>query len=137
MQQKTYAKNTGYAILAYLSEQVSFPVSAQCIYEHLRKQGSKVNLTTVYRQLEKLTVSGKVLPFLAEDGSTKVYQLNTGECDSHLHLRCAVCGKLDHLDCNEVTAFLEHIQKNHHVRVNCNSSILFGVCDDCARKCDS
>lgn len=131
---KEYSKNNAAAILNFLKESPSFQFSAAQIHEALHKAGSNINLTTVYRQLDKMVASSSVLQFVAEDGSTKLYQINRCDCESHLHVRCAVCGTIVHLDCAEVAGFLQHINSEHRIKINCSNSILLGICDKCRNK---
>lgn len=129
---KVYSKNNKVHILNFLEQHANFQFSVQEIHTALLEQGVSLNLTTVYRQLEKLCNSGNVLQFSSKDGKTQLFQINEENCTTHLHVRCVVCGKISHLDCSEVSAFLEHINSAHHIRVNCKNSMLFGICQKCA-----
>lgn len=128
---KDYSKNNKERILTFLEENSDFQFSVLQVYKALSAHGSGPNLTTIYRQLENLVQLGEVLQFSSEDGKTKLFQLNGENCTNHLHVRCAICGKIFHLDCPKVDGFLSHIKKDHQIKINCKNSILFGICDDC------
>lgn len=131
MKIKTYSKNNTERILHFLKTHHDFQFSALQIQEALQSDAIQPNLTTIYRQLEKMVQASKVLQFYSEDGNTKLFQINRRDCDSHLHIKCAVCGKILHLDCSEVDTFLAHLKETHQIKVNCETSLLFGICSDC------
>lgn len=128
---KVYSKNNKKRILNFLESNVDFQFSVVQIHKALSDKGASLNLTTVYRQLEKLLNSGEVLQFSSEDGKTKLFQINEENCSKHLHVRCGICGKISHIDCHKLDEFLEHIDTEHHIKINCKNSILFGICESC------
>jgi Fur family transcriptional regulator, ferric uptake regulator len=65
-----------------------YALSAREIYKVLRRGGSRIGLTTVYRTLALLVEAGTVHAFERE-GYT-VYRLC--EDDRHRHLVCRICG---------------------------------------------
>lgn len=134
MKTKIYSKNNTERIENFLRENQGFQFSVLQIQQALQSDAIKPNLTTIYRQLEKLIASGKMLQFYSEDGNTKLFQINQLNCENHLHVRCAICGKISHLDCSDVDNFLGHINEEHHIKVTCQNSILFGVCSDCEKQ---
>jgi len=76
MKTKIYSKNNTERIENFLRENQGFQFSVLQIQQALQSDAIKPNLTTIYRQLEKLIASGKVLQFYSEDGNTKLFQIN-------------------------------------------------------------
>ena len=109
MKTKIYSKNNTERIENFLRENQGFQFSVLQIQQALQSDAIKPNLTTIYRQLEKLIASGKVLQFYSEDGNTKLFQINQLNCENHLN-------------------------EEHHIKVTCQNSILFGVCSDCEKQ---
>lgn len=70
--------------------------------ELVKRLGSKMNKTTIYRVLEKLEDDGVLHSFLGKDG-IKWYAKckgcsKTEHIDVHPHFQCLDCGKVDCLD---------------------------------------
>ena len=103
---------------------------------NLKRNGDAVNITTIYRYLDKLATDGTVMKYVAEAGGKAVYQyVELGQhCEEHLHLKCVKCGCIIHLDCGFMDEIAEHIQKDHGFQLQCKNSILYGICKDCRRE---
>jgi len=129
--------NTGYktkgkeALIALLEEHSQTTMSADTIHELLTQQGINLNLTTIYRNLDKLAETHKILKFPASDGHKAYYQIMKRSCCNHLHLQCSHCGKVIHLDCKYMSDFANHISNEHGFDLTFDHSILFGLCSDC------
>lgn len=132
---------TGYAtasrkkILEYLIENHNRTVTVADIDAHLKECGHEVNITTIYRYLDKLEKEATVMKYVAEKGSQATYQyIEEGhDCDGHLHLQCVKCGNVIHLECHFMHELLEHVEKEHGFVMQCKNSIIYGTCKTCAR----
>ena len=123
-------------ILGFLKENKDRTVNANDILNCLNNQGNDVNITTIYRYLDKLTESGEVMKYIAENGTRAVFQY-VGErqhCEEHLHLQCVRCGAILHLDCDFMEEISEHVLKDHGFQIQCKNSIIYGICSDCQGK---
>ena len=123
-------------ILGFLKENKDRTVNANDILNWLNNQGNDVNITTIYRYLDKLTESGEVMKYIAENGTRAVFQY-VGErqhCEEHLHLQCVRCGAILHLDCDFMEEISEHVLKDHGFQIQCKNSIIYGICSDCQGK---
>ncbi len=120
-------------ILEFLENCGESTVGAADILKYLNENGVSINLTTVYRYLNKLTLEHKVIKITEAKSQRSVYQLisHKKSCDTHLHIKCTKCGKLIHLDCGFIEKFKEHIFKEHGFLLQCSDSILYGICEDC------
>lgn len=100
----------------------------------LMQQGTPVGKTTVYRQLEKLVSDGKLKKLNAPNSKSFIYQYLDEEsnCDKHMHLRCSVCGKYEHLGCDFMSRVNEHILMHHDFRVDNSNTEIVGICGNCA-----
>lgn len=136
------AQNGGYVtanrkkILDFLKSNSDRTVAAADIDDYLKRNGNEVNITTIYRYLEKLANDGTVIKYVAEKGGRAVYQyVEQGQrCEEHLHLKCVRCGCIIHLDCAFMDEISEHIGREHEFELQCKNSILYGVCRACSTK---
>ena len=95
----SYATASRRKILEYLKNSNDHTVTAADVDEYLREHDSEVNITTIYRYLDKLAKDGTVIKYVAEKGCQAAYQyVEPGRgCEQHLHLKCVKCGKIIHL----------------------------------------
>ena len=119
--------------LDFLKSNSDRTVTAADIDEHLKKCDSEVNITTIYRYLDKLASEGTVIKYVAEKGGKAVYQyVEQGhKCDEHLHIKCVKCGCIVHLECAFMDEIAEHILRDHGFALQCKNSILYGTCEKC------
>ena len=120
-------------ILAILKENHDRTVNANDILKVLKDSGNDVNITTIYRYLDKLTESGEVMKYIAENGTRAVYQYvgESQHCEEHLHLQCIRCGAILHLNCDFMDEISEHVLEEHGFRIQCRNSIIYGLCHNC------
>lgn len=122
-------------IMKYMSENKDRTVTVKDIDEYLRSEGVEVNASTIYRFLNKLSDSGEIMKYVAQKGEQSSFQYIKGEehnCKEHLHLQCVKCGRLIHMECHFMDEISEHVMSHHGFRLQCESSILLGICKECA-----
>lgn len=120
-------------MLEFLQASSARAVSVREIGEFLRQNEISVNVTTIYRYLDKLERDGTVLSYTAEGGKMMVYQYvdRDRRCDEHLHLQCIRCGRMMHLDCKFMEEITKHIQEEHDFQMQCKNSVIYGICKPC------
>lgn len=123
-------------ILDFLKESDERSVTAADVDAYLKAQNSEVNITTVYRYLDKLAKEGTIMKYVAEKGGQSAYQyVNPARrCSEHLHLKCLKCGRIIHLDCQFMKEISNHMSKDHGFSLHCENSILYGICRECREK---
>lgn len=131
-----YATVSRKKILDFLKQSSERTVTAAEISAYLKEQDSEVNITTIYRYLDKLEREGTVMKYLAEKGSQAGYQyVELGHrCEEHLHLKCMECGRIIHLECAFMEEIAEHIRRDHGFLLQCKNSILYGTCRECRQR---
>lgn len=136
MRANGYKTKTSELILSCLRKNKDIAISVQDIAKYLEQCGENPNITTIYRQLEKLLASKKIITHSSEDAKKSLYQYVEGanECFSHLHIQCVECAKIFHLDCEDSLEFTNHIEKEHGVILDFTKTVLYGVCSDCRKK---
>lgn len=122
-------------ILQYFSENPDKDVCVNDIYEFLLENDIEINVTTIYRYLDKLVEQGIVLKTIHGKKEQATFQYMNGkeECCHHLHMKCQKCGRILHLDCGFMSEIVEHIGKGHGFVINCKDSYIAGVCRECSQ----
>lgn len=133
MEGTSYRTASRRKILEFLQSNSDRTVNAADIDTYLKESGSDVNLTTIYRYLDKLTKEGTLIRYASDKGGHAAYQyVEQGHgCDAHLHMKCVQCGRIIHLDCGFMKEIAEHIEQDHGFALQCKNSILYGVCRAC------
>jgi len=114
-------------ILEILGKECAHLTSNQ-IHEHIRARLPAVNLSTVYRALERLANSGKVSVSDMGIGSA-VYEVLTD--GPHHHIVCQKCRQVSTLGHGDVGEFFNAVQQKTKFQIVTNHLILFGVCERC------
>lgn len=113
-------------VLQYMKN-IKGHVCAETIYEDLSKQGKKISLATVYRNLNVL-VEMKEIKKLAHPTLGYVYDKT---CKPHHHFYCSCCQTIYDLE----IPYDETLHKKFEVGTNfeiTSHSIMFeGICDNC------
>lgn len=106
--------------------------SAQDLHEDLRRAGERVGLTTVYRELQKLSERGQIDALTDPAGET-IYR----RCKSqhhHHHLVCRACGRSEEVASEEVEAWAKSAAAAHGFTSVTHVAEMYGVCAACAGK---
>ena len=123
-------------ITSLLRSAGSVHMTADDIVSRLSESGISVGKSTVYRHLEKLTEQGVVRRFFVEEGVSACYQFigENAECTEHYHLKCSVCGKLLHVECEYLDEVASHIFEHHGFVISNEKTVLYGICDKCSQE---
>lgn len=136
MGRKEYKTKSRKLILQYLIEEKEHTVSISDVLDFLKEQEELVNVSTIYRYLDKLVSEGKVMKYQNEEGKRAVFQYIEEEnaCHQHLHMQCVKCGRVIHLNCGFMEEIKGHMMEHHRFRLQCHNSILYGICSECEEK---
>lgn len=134
--QKKYHTRSGDAIRAYLDTHKEHSFSAYDVNEYMQEKGIQVNLTTIYRNLDKLTESGEIMKYKTAGDEFCRYQCAKphANCSEHLHMQCRVCGRILHMECHFMGEIVKHLYDHHKFRLECSGSVMMGVCAECQEK---
>ena len=137
MQKGNYSTTSHKTIMNYLENNQDKLVNVNDIDGFLKGEGIDVNVSTIYRYLNKLSNEGKVMKYVASKGEMSSFQYIGDEehdCKQHLHLHCIKCGKIIHLECHFMDEISDHIMKHHGFSLQCESSVLYGICKTCGKE---
>ncbi|MDO4519332.1 MAG: transcriptional repressor [Eubacteriales bacterium] len=132
----SYATSSRKNILTFLQKNSDKTVTVSDISAYLKSIDHDVNLTTIYRYLDKLIADGNIIKYVDEKGKKAVFQYvqNDSHCEDHLHLKCTACGRVIHMDCHFMEEISSHVKSHHHFAIQCKNSIIYGLCDVCSAK---
>ena len=103
------------------------------IKDHLDCCGKRIGKATIYRQLERLVDDGTVRKYIVESGDSACYEyVSPGEeCQTHFHCKCETCGRLIHMDCDELEEIRVHLLSHHGFRWQAGKTVFYGTCAEC------
>lgn len=116
------------AIAAILDATEDFR-SAQEIYSALRAAGEGVGLTTVYRTLQAMTITGELDCISREDGEMVFRKCSTTH---HHHLVCRTCGRTQEIQGPSVEVWAGQVASEHGFTDVSHTLEIFGTCPRCA-----
>lgn len=105
------------------------------ISRHLEEKMIHMNITTIYRNLDKLIEEGILMKFKNTNEDFTVYQYRQeGEnCESHLHLQCDTCGKTIHTTHSFMEKLSKDMMEEYGFNLECKESVLIGRCESCKK----
>ncbi len=119
-------------IIKYLKKNEDKHLTIQEIKEELK---GKIPQATLYRLMDSLEQEGVVRKYIIGPSFACCYQY--ADCHheyEHFHLVCQKCGKLIHLECDEVEHLVNHIKDDHGFAVDVTKVNLYGLCEDCQKE---
>ena len=133
MRSKAYNTAGRKALIEYMAKNPDRQFTVDELFEALSLGGASVGKSSLYRLLERLVGDGAVRKFKESELSAAAFQYvgSDEDCYRHLHLKCADCGKLVHLECRNSIELLRHIYEEHGFFIDSKKSVLYGKCKDC------
>lgn len=130
----TYKTRAQDELLSFLKAAPGEHYTASEIREYFAEQKHPIGTATIYRQLEHFVNEGCVRKYLVGPGECACYAYTEDQqCESHFHCRCDVCGRLIHLDCEELQEIQAHLLERHGFAWNAGKTVFYGVCDQCRK----
>ncbi len=133
MYTKSYETEPRKLIREYISKTKGAHLTADDVFDALKKEGFRVGKATIYRYFEKLAEEGTLRKYSPVDGSSACYEYvgSSESCKNHYHLKCDVCGSLFHLECSLLDKISEHIEEEHDFEINKFKTVFYGTCALC------
>ena len=129
---KTKQRDT---LLGYL-EKASGHITANDVCKYLKAQGENIGQSTIYRQLENLVDEGIINKYVIDATSPACFEYMGKEshvkADVCFHCKCEKCGKLIHMQCDELEEIQGHLYEEHHFRLDPMRTVFYGLCEACA-----
>ena len=124
-------------LLAFLKSVQGSHVTVKDICDYFEIRGITVGTTTIYRQLEKMVSEGRVAKYVVDGTSSACFEYTGDEEESQAvcyHCKCEKCGKLIHLQCDEVENLKQHMLEHHDFEMNPLRTVFYGLCSECRRE---
>ena len=128
MLQKSYHTKTADIISEFIQSKAEHSFTAAELSDFLKNHGLEVNKTTIYRNLDKLTESGRLLKQKSQISDGFIYQdaSATADCHEHIHFQCSKCGTVFHLSDEKTADYLKSISETLGLEIDTASSSLNG-----------
>ena len=134
MQKTAYKTKQQDLLFSYLREMQGKHFTAEEVRAHFEAKKLTIGIATIYRQLEKLVAEGKIQKYFIDEHSAACFEYAGENCNTneqHFHLKCELCGRLIHLECDELEKLGEHVKTEHGFVINPLRTVFYGVCKDC------
>jgi Fur family ferric uptake transcriptional regulator len=133
---RKYNTRSKEALMAYIEGHKEHSFNAYDVNDYMREKGINVNITTIYRNLDKLTENGTIMKYKTAEDEFCRYQIVKPDsaCEHHIHMQCRKCGKVLHLECGFMEEITRHLYEHHGFVLECHGSVLMGLCNECSVK---
>lgn len=122
-------------VLSFLQRMPGEHITVNDIANYLNESGSSVGMTTIYRHLDKMVEEGIVKKYMLDASSAACFEYvdKHSECRENgcTHLKCTNCGKLIHLNCDDLKATERHILEEHGFKADMTRTVIYGLCENC------
>jgi Fur family ferric uptake transcriptional regulator len=122
-------------ILSYLETRNGKHLTVNDICVNFQEQGKAIGTTTVYRQLERMVADGIVKKYTIDNNTPACFEyVGTQERLSEpgcYHCKCEQCGRLIHLECDELAEVQKHLLNYHGFQMNPLRTVIYGICENC------
>jgi Fur family ferric uptake transcriptional regulator len=126
--QKGYRMTPQRLMILEAIEGASGHVSAEEIFQDIKKRYPGLNISTVYRTLELLKETGLVTETDMGDGRVRFHSAGH---EHHHHLVCSRCGKVIDLNEETLSPLIDALSKKYGFRADLKHLAIFGYCKDC------
>ena len=128
LSQKGYRMTPQRLMILEAIEEASGHVSAEEIYQDIKKRYPGLNISTVYRTLELLKETGLVTETDMGDGRVRFHSMGH---EHHHHLVCSKCGKVIDLDEETLAPLTSVLSEKYGFRADLKHLAIFGRCKEC------
>ncbi len=107
-------------------------LSAEELYERVKKIHPGIGYATVYRTLRLFAEAGLAQERRFEDGFTRFE--HTSPDAHHDHLICTQCGTIIEFENERIETLQQDVARRHHFKVSTHKLELYGLCAGCQKK---
>lgn len=119
-------------LLLDLLRQAGRSLSAEEIFANPAIQGSRLALSTIYRNLDQLQCRGILTKTIFPDGLAR-YEL-AGEHEHHHYLVCTRCNRRQTFDICPLKRMEDTLEAETGFEITSHNLMLYGLCPECQRK---
>ena len=109
-------------------------LTAEEIYDKVKKNCPEIGLATVYRTILLLEELGVISRLDLNDGCSRYEIVHSNETHRHHHLICNTCHKVSEVQDDLLEELEIGIEKQYKFRILDHSVKFYGICDECQKK---
>lgn len=109
-------------------------LTAEEIYDSVKKSCPEIGLATVYRTILLLEELGVISRLDLNDGCSRYEIVHSNETHRHHHLICNICHKVLEVQDDLLEDLESGIEKQYKFKILDHSLKFFGVCDECQKR---
>jgi Fur family ferric uptake transcriptional regulator len=109
-------------------------LTAEEIYDKVKKGCPEIGLATVYRTILLLEELGVISRLDLNDGCSRYEILHSNETHRHHHLICNACHKVSEVQDDLLEDLEISIEKQYRFKILDHSVKFYGICDECQKK---
>lgn len=109
-------------------------LTAEEIYDKVKKDCPEIGLATVYRTILVLEELGVISRLDLNDGCSRYEIIHSNEAHRHHHLICNVCSSVSEVQDDLLEELETSIEKQYKFKIIDHSLKFYGICDVCQKK---
>ena len=122
------------AILDIIIEKEGQHLTAEEIYDEVKKRCPDIGLATVYRTVLLLEEIGVIFKLDLNDGCSRYELVHSEEEHRHHHLVCNECKAVFEVQDDLLDELEESIENKYGFKILDHSVKFFGICSECCKK---
>lgn len=100
--------------------------------DEIAKSVDNISMSAIYHNVNYFVREGIIQRFQEEGSQKSLYQfVGSPSCKSHLHLKCEICGNIQHIDPQTNDLLVSMIKNSNAFDIDKSKTILFGRCSKC------
>ncbi|WP_294371158.1 Fur family transcriptional regulator [uncultured Clostridium sp.] len=109
-------------------------LTAEEIYDEVKKDCPEIGLATVYRTILLLEELNVISRLDLNDGCSRYEILHSNETHRHHHLICNICNKVLEVQDDLLEDLEANIESNYKFKILDHSLKFYGICKECQEK---
>lgn len=109
-------------------------LTAEEIYDFVKKRCPEIGLATVYRTVQMLEEVGIVCRLDLNDGCSRYELVHSDEEHRHHHLVCNKCNKVLEVQDDLLEELEQEVEKSYKFKILDHSVKFYGICKECQEK---
>lgn len=101
--------------------------TADDVWKCVSEQLPQVNMTTIYRNLNRMVEEGELLRFMTSEGIMHFDSIK----EDHYHLHCVSCGEIIDIDLPQFERIENFVRDKEHFEIRGHKQTLTGLCSKC------
>lgn len=122
------------AIVDTIIENEGQHLTAEEIYDKVKKNCPEIGLATVYRTITLLEELGIISRLDLNDGCSRYEIMHSNETHRHHHLICNNCNKVFEVQDDLLDGLENQIEKQYKFKILDHSVKFYGMCYECQKK---